>query len=260
MKVLKEAASLSIPVAFFLSRQRRFIARRWSPGERKEPSTATGLRSARFGLSAFEGRKAMGQFPTTESNITTLAEEMAAGFADHADVYPAPPVTPENLTTFKGSFVDAKNALVAAQAALEQAKTAKDRMLGELVADMKKLIRYAENTVNGSDDLLRLIGWSGRKTPSPTPAPGQTRLLVVTRQEEAAVDLTWKAPIDGGKPNAYRVVRRERPAGPWMDVATAVETEVSLIDQPRGKEFEFRIIAVNKSGEGEPSNTVVVVL
>jgi len=33
-----------------------------------------------------------------------------------------------------------------------------------------------------------------------------------------------------------------------------------IIDQPRGKELEYRIIAVNKAGDGEPSNTVMVVL
>ena len=34
----------------------------------------------------------------------------------------------------------------------------------------------------------------------------------------------------------------------------------TLVDQPKGKELEYRIIAINKSGEGSPSNTVMVVL
>ena len=34
----------------------------------------------------------------------------------------------------------------------------------------------------------------------------------------------------------------------------------SMVDQPRGKELEYRIIAVNKVGDGEPSNTAMVVL
>jgi hypothetical protein len=33
-----------------------------------------------------------------------------------------------------------------------------------------------------------------------------------------------------------------------------------LVDQPKGKELEYRIIAINKSGVGSPSNTVMVVL
>jgi hypothetical protein len=43
-------------------------------------------------------------------------------------------------------------------------------------------------------------------------------------------------------------------------MATAVITEATLVEQPRGKEFEYRIIAVNKADEGEPSNTVMAVL
>ncbi len=55
-------------------------------------------------------------------------------------------------------------------------------------------------------------------------------------------------------------MRRERPAGPWQDVATAILTEATLVEQPRAKELEYRIIAVNKAGYGEPSNTAMVVL
>ena len=45
-----------------------------------------------------------------------------------------------------------------------------------------------------------------------------------------------------------------------LDVATAIETELTLVDQLKGVELECRIIAINKSGEGSPSNTVIVVL
>ena len=34
----------------------------------------------------------------------------------------------------------------------------------------------------------------------------------------------------------------------------------TLVDQPRGKELEYRAVAVNKAGDGEPSNTVMAVL
>ena len=56
----------------------------------------------------------------------------------------------------------------------------------------------------------------------------------------------------------------------WQEVGTAIlsacrdaqagETKATLVDQPKGKELEYRVIAINKSGDGSPSNTVMAVV
>ena len=42
--------------------------------------------------------------------------------------------------------------------------------------------------------------------------------------------------------------------------AVAVITEATLVEHPKGKELKYRVITVNKAGEGELSNTKKVVL
>jgi len=202
----------------------------------------------------------MARFPRTEAEVIALAEAMITGLTSNAVLYPAPPVAVLDLTAAKAAYTTALNAAIAAKAAAEAATTAKDDVLEDLTDAMKSDIRYAENTVDFDDDKLKLIGWAGKKAPTPLAIPGQTRLLEAPQQGDGWVFLDWKAPVDGGAPAAYKVMRRERPAGAWEDVATAVITEATLVEQPKGKELEYRIIAVNKAGEGEPSNTEMVVL
>lgn len=74
------------------------------------------------------------------------------------------------------------------------------------------------------------------------------------------LDCGGKAPADGGAVNAYKIERRLRPDGPWLDVGLAIESETTLTGQERSKEWEYRVSAVNKAGEGAPSNTVMAVL
>ncbi len=136
----------------------------------------------------------------------------------------------------------------------------KDEALQTLTDAMKADIRYAENTVNYDDDKLKLIGWAGRAAKTSLEAPGQARTLEAPREGEGWVFLDWKEPVDGGAVAAYKIQRRLRPDGPWSDVGLAVESEITLTNQERGKEWEYRVIAVNKSGEGQPSNTVMAVL
>ena len=121
-------------------------------------------------------------------------------------------------------------------------------------------MRYAENTVNCDDDQLKLLGWGSRKTGASLEPPGQPRTLEAPRQGEDRIFLDWKGPVDGGKVASYTIQRRERPEGAWSIAGVTTETEATLTGQQRGKEFEYRVIAVNKAGEGASSNTVMAVL
>jgi len=85
-------------------------------------------------------------------------------------------------------------------------------------------------------------------------------------QGDGWVFLDWKAPIDDGTVSAYKIERRERPAGPWEEVKTAYDSEITLINQERGKEWEYRTCLIasrpshgNKAGAGPASNTVAAV-
>lgn len=87
-----------------------------------------------------------------------------------------------------------------------------------------------------------------------------------TQQSPGAVHLDWKAPVPdkGGAVRHYIILRREHAPGQsftnWSQAALALETEITLTNQPRFIHLEYRIIAVNASGVSVPSNFVDVVL
>jgi hypothetical protein len=209
----------------------------------------------------------MPRFPKNQADIAALAWLLRTGLKDNHAIFPAPPVHWSGIGVRKTQFVNARGIALAARAAAEAAFTAKDVALQELIEAMKADIRYAENTVDFDDDKLKLIGWAGRKAPAVLPAPGQSRLLEAPKQGAGWVFLDWKQPADGGKPAAYTVQRRvggvvgSEPVGDrWKDIATAILSEITLVDQPEKTQIEYRVIAINKAGEGPESNVVEVVL
>lgn len=71
------------------------------------------------------------------------------------------------------------------------------------------------------------------------------------------VDLEWTAPKrDGGAPITGYIIEMKPKFGQWekaLELDT-VKTSARVPDLTEGEEYEFRVIAVNKAGPGEPSD------
>ncbi|MBC6475156.1 MAG: fibronectin type III domain-containing protein [Hormoscilla sp. GM102CHS1] len=203
----------------------------------------------------------MAKFPRTELEVIALANGLIAGLTANSTVYPSPPLTIEELTANLNKVIASQNATIAATAAAKEATIAKNEALEMLTDNLKRVLRYAENTVNYSDEKLELLGWGGRSRPSSQGAPGQVRSLKIVSQRPAWIALDWKAPTEGGPVKAYKVQRRiTAEENEPVDVGTALESKIALVNQPRGKELIYQAIAINKAGEGTPSNIVTVTL
>jgi hypothetical protein len=202
----------------------------------------------------------MARFPDREAEIKALAQNIVTGLTAGAADFPAPPVPAAALAALLTSFITLGDEQVAALAAAEQATATKKAGLEELVTAMKADLRYAEDAVNYDSAKLTALGWGGKAAGTALQSPGQPRSLEAPRQGEGWVFLDWKQPADGGAVAAYRIERRERPAGNWALASMAIESEATLNNQERGKDWEYRVIATNKAGESTPSNTVAAVL
>jgi len=201
----------------------------------------------------------MARFPDREAEIKALAQSIITGLTGSTD-FPNPPVSPAELQAQLNSFISLGDAQVAAQAAAQQATEAKQAGHDVLISSMKSVLRYAEDAADGNSAKLAALGWSGKAAPTPLQLPGQPRSLEALRQGEGWLVLDWKAPAEGGKAAFYRLERRKAAGGSWELAGMATESEATLNNQERGKEWEYRVIAINKAGESGPSNSVTAVL
>ena len=203
----------------------------------------------------------MPTFPKRETEIIRLAHDIATGLAANPELFPAPPVPPAQGLTLIDAYYTVRNASIAKEAESSDATAAKAQAVEDVVEWARTQINYATSLFRKNGARLKLIGWGSRRSPAilPDTLPGQVGLLVVQHERKNAVTLSWRDPVDGGEVAAYRVQRRTV-GGEWLDVGTAVTSEVTLNNQDSGVEFEYQVIAVNKTGDGPASNIVRAVL
>ncbi|MBA7646977.1 hypothetical protein ES703_54745 [subsurface metagenome] len=211
----------------------------------------------------------MAQFPNAEADIVALASAMIAGYTAHPADFPSmDPLTDlVALQAALSGYQTAKIAQTDALAAAQVATETKDLKLDDLEDLMRDELKKSEVDVGSDSEKLEYIGWGPKAPPTPAVTPGQPRNLDPVIQGPGTLFLDWKPPArgSGGTVRTYVIERREQPSGggqfgSWAQVAIALETEATLMDQPRGPQLEYRIKAVNAGGESIPSNTAAVVL
>ena len=206
----------------------------------------------------------MPNFPRREPDVVALADAMIAGYQQNPAVFPHADLVA--LQGLRASYQTAKNAQLDADAKAQLATEAKDGVLVTLEDLMKVQLRQSEVDVASDQEKLGLIGWGPKAPAQPSNPPGQPRNLDPVIQGPGTLFLDWKAPAPGpgGRVRTYLIERREQVSGgafnEWHQVGVALDSELTLPDQPRNVQLEYRIIAVNNGGNSVPSNTAAVVL
>ena len=205
------------------------------------------------------------KFPTKESDVAALSNSLVSGYTNYAVDFPNADVAA--MGAARAAYLLAKDAQTQAQGQAQLATEAKDAALADLAEQMRTQLKQSEIDVVTDPEKLELIGWGPKSPPQPVNPPGQPLSFTSVLQGEGTVLFKWKSPLNGanGPVRSYLIERRDEPAGggefgPWTQAGISMEPELTLNNQPRGVQMEFRVIAVNIAGNGEPSNTVAVVL
>ena len=201
----------------------------------------------------------MPKFPKTEAERIALAQQIGNGLNTNPNLSGSP-VTKSEFDALLTAFLAKRDQILVKEASLGEDYDQKEDLLDDLTDAMKRIIAYVEVVSDSDPSELATIGWAVSNSLAAKENPGQPRALEIISQTDGNIFLDWKNPSGGGRVASYRAERRERPSGAWEACGATNVTEILLLNQPRGKEMEFRIVAFNTNGDSTPSNTVAAVL
>ena len=209
----------------------------------------------------------MPRYPAQQAEILALAEAMIGGYTDHAALFPNADAL--LLQSLRDAYSAAAAAQTEAMAAAHIATEAKQTALAQLHADIKRQLKQSQIDTAANPENLNYIGWGPRAAALSIESPGQPLALKSVDEGAGTLLIEWKRPArsSGGPVRTYIIERRELAIGQtagdgggWQHTAISLETKALLKDQPRGVQLEYRVKAINKTGQSPPSNTIAVVL
>nr|CAD7424747.1 unnamed protein product [Timema monikensis] len=115
---------------------------------------------------------------------------------------------------------------------------------------------FRVRAVNKQGESLPLTGQTAITAKDPFNKPDKPGTPEAVDWDKDHVDLEWTPPKkDGGSPITSYIIEKRTRFGPWEKAAEVPgnQTKGTAPNLTEGEEYEFRVIAVNKGGPGEPS-------
>ena len=201
----------------------------------------------------------MPTLPRTEAEFIALTQRVCDGLTTMAQDFPNPPVAVADIQALVAKYGTVLSAVTQAEMDSQAQHTAKAGVLKQIEDGVKSNLKWAEVTARKTPEKLTGLGWGPRRSKTPLQAPGEITKLTIVNEADTWLLLSWQSPADGGLPSAYRI-QRQQGTGPWENAETATATQLVMSNQPRGVQLSYRVIAVNKAGESQPSGVVQAVL
>ncbi|XP_014665457.1 PREDICTED: twitchin-like isoform X3 [Priapulus caudatus] len=121
----------------------------------------------------------------------------------------------------------------------------------------KKSYKFRVRAVNRLGTSEPLETQKATLAKNPYDEPDKAGVPEITDWDKDRVDMKWEPPLkDGGAPIDKYIIEKKSGVGEWK-VATEVpgdQTAVSCTNVTPGKEYQFRVRAINKAGPGPPSD------
>jgi len=117
--------------------------------------------------------------------------------------------------------------------------------------------KFRVKAVNKEGESDPLVTDTTTLAKNPYEVPGKVDKPDVTDWDKDHADLEWKRPEDdGGAPIEGYVIEKKDKNGRWEEAMTvpAGTTNATVGNLKEGEEYQFRVIAKNKAGLGEPSD------
>ncbi len=203
------------------------------------------------------------RYPRQQAEVVSLVDSMISGISEHSAIFTH--CNAAALQTARNEYETANNALTDAESAMALAAERKLEKFNKLQQEMKKQIKLGVVDTVDNPVELSLIGWGTKRAPQQIEIPGSPLDLKITAQGDGMLCLVWDKSKNGGPIRCYTIERRSfgsqnSAEGDWTLAATALNNEHKLTKQPIGCKLEYRVKAINSSGESMPGNTVSVVL
>ncbi len=217
----------------------------------------------------------MATYPRTQPEVSALVESMIAGYSEHPGDFPSADVAA--LQTARDQYHSASEALLQAQAAANIAAAQKAEKLELLQAITRQELKKSQVDTIDEPEKLGFIGWGPKAELQSMQAPSPPGNLKIISQgiggednDEGILHLSWtKSAFKRARfVRFYSIQRRQiqsngegvAPFGSWCHIASVINNEIALKNEPTGSRLEYKVRAVNKGGESSATNTVSVVL